>query len=161
MPRDPHDLALRIEIDELYADYAHVLDDGDLERWPEFFLEDCLYEIVSRENHERGLPLALMRCESKAMLRDRLVTIRETQMFAPRSLRHLVSGFRIGNPSEERIQVVANYAVLQTLVDDDTRILSAGRYIDLLVRDGDMLKFRSRTCVYDTVLVPNSIIYPL
>src|SRR5579863_6126376 len=113
MARAQHDLALRYEIEDLYTEYAHALDNYDLERWPEFFLEDCLYEIVSRENHERGLPLALMRCESKAMLRDRLVTIRETQMFAPRSLRHLVSGFRIGNPSEERIQVVANYAVLQ------------------------------------------------
>ena len=51
--------------------------------------------------------------------------------------------------------------VLQTLIDDETRILSAGRYIDTLVRDGDMLKFKSRTCVYDTVLVPNSLIYPL
>ena len=36
-----------------------------------------------------------MRCESKAMLTDRVVTIRQTQMFAPRALRHLVSSLRI------------------------------------------------------------------
>jgi hypothetical protein len=29
------------------------------------------------------------------------------------------------------------------------------------VRHGDVLKFKSRTCVYDTVIVPNSLVYPL
>jgi anthranilate 1,2-dioxygenase small subunit len=61
MARAQHDLALRLEIEELYTEYAHVLDDGELEQWPDFFTEDCLYQIVSRENRERALPLALMR----------------------------------------------------------------------------------------------------
>jgi len=162
MARAQQDLALRLEIEELYTEYAHVLDNFELEQWPEFFTDDCLYQIVSRENRERGLPLALMRCESKAMLADRVVTIRQTQMFAPRALRHLVSSLRIAPPaSADGVDVQANNAVLQTLVDDETRILSAGRYIDRLVRDGDALKFKSRTCVYDTVMVPNSLIYPL
>lgn len=91
MARAQQDFALRLEIEELYTEYAHALDNFELEQWPEFFTDDCLYQIVSRENRERGLPLALMRCESKAMLTDRVVTIRQTQMFAPRALRHLVS----------------------------------------------------------------------
>lgn len=161
MARTQQDLSLRLEIEELYSEYAHALDDGELEQWPEFFTDDCLYQIVSRENHERGLPLALMRCESKAMLADRVVTIRQTQMFAPRALRHLVTSLRIAPPTANAVEVEANYAVLQTLLDDETRVLSAGRYIDKLVRDGDVLKFKSRTCLYDTVLVPNSLIYPL
>src|SRR5271166_1053020 len=161
MARAHQDLALRYEIEDLYTEYAHALDNCELERWPEFFIDDCLYQIVSRENQERGLPLALMRCESKAMLTDRVVTIRQTQMFAPRALRHLISSIRIALPTADGVNVEANYAVLQTLVDDETRILSAGRYIDTLVRNGDELKFKSRTCLYDTVMVPNSLIYPL
>src|SRR6202521_4118217 len=161
MVREQHALAMRLLIEERYNEYSHALDDGVLEQWPDFFTEDCLYQIVSRENRERGLPLALMRCESKAMLTDRVVTIRQRQMFAPRALRHLVSSLRIAPTTADGVDVQANYAVLQTLVDDETRILSAGRYIDTLVRDGDVLKFKSRTCVYDTVLVPNSLIYPL
>jgi 3-phenylpropionate/cinnamic acid dioxygenase small subunit len=161
MARVQQDLALRLEIEELYTDYAHALDDFALEQWPEFFTDECLYQIVSRENLERGLPLALMRCESKAMLTDRVVTIRQTQMFAPRAIRHLVSSLRIGPVAGEGTDVQANYAVLQTLVDDETRVLSAGRYIDRIVREGDVLKFKSRICVYDTVMVPNSLIYPL
>jgi 3-phenylpropionate/cinnamic acid dioxygenase small subunit len=161
MARAQHDLALRSEVEDLYTEYAHALDNYELERWPEFFLDDCLYQVVSRENHERGLPLALMRCESKAMLADRVVTIRQTQMFAPRALRHLITSIRIAPSTADGVNVEANYAVLQTLVDDETRILSAGRYIDILVRDGDELKFKSRTCLYDTVMVPNSLIYPI
>lgn len=162
MARVQRDLALRLEIEELYTEYAHALDNLELEQWPEFFTDECLYQIVSRENLERGLPLALMRCESKAMLADRVVTIRQTQMFAPRATRHLVSSMRIAPTSgADGLDVQANYAVLETLIDEETRILSAGRYVDKLVREGDVLKFKSRTCVYDSVLVPNSIIYPL
>ncbi len=162
MARAQRDLALRLEIEELYTEYAHALDNFELEQWPEFFTDDCLYQILSRENLERGMPLALMRCESKAMLADRVVTIRQTQMFAPRALRHLVSSLRVASASDaDGLDVQANYAVFETLVDEETRILSVGRYIDKVVREGDVLKFKSRTCVYDTVLVPNSIIYPL
>ncbi|HXW83193.1 MAG TPA: aromatic-ring-hydroxylating dioxygenase subunit beta [Candidatus Binataceae bacterium] len=160
MTRAAEEFALRMEVEELYSEYAHVLDQDQLEQWPELFVDDCLYEIVSRENHERKLPLALMRCESKAMLTDRVTTIRQTQMFEPRALRHLVSSLRVA-PGDGVIRGEANYAVLQTLIDDETKILSAGRYLDVLVREGDALKFKSRTCIYDTVLVPNSIIYPI
>ncbi|MGH7839553.1 MAG: aromatic-ring-hydroxylating dioxygenase subunit beta, partial [Candidatus Binataceae bacterium] len=114
MARAQQDLALRFEVEELYTEYAHALDNDELERWPEFFIDECLYQIVSRENRERGLPLALMRCESKAMLSDRVVTIRQTQMFAPRALRHLISSILIAPTTADGVNVQANYAVLQT-----------------------------------------------
>ena len=50
MARTQQDLALRLEVEELFTEYTHVLDDGELEQWPEFFTDDCLYQIVSREN---------------------------------------------------------------------------------------------------------------
>ena len=74
-------LELRYEIEELLAEYAAVLDAADLERWPEFFTEQCFYEVIPRENYDRGLPLAIMRCESKGMLKDRVVAIRDTMMY--------------------------------------------------------------------------------
>jgi len=44
-------LAVRYEIEELLAEYAAVLDAADLEQWPEFFTEQCFYEIIPRENY--------------------------------------------------------------------------------------------------------------
>jgi salicylate 5-hydroxylase small subunit len=152
---------LRDEIEALYADYAEALDDNELERWPEFFVEDCLYKLVPRENWERKLPIALMLCESKGMLRDRVNAVRNTALYAPRAFRHLIGQFRIEAETPERIRVRANYVVFQTLVDDLTRIQNAGKYIDLVVRTPAGLRFQEKICVFDSVLVPNSLIYPV
>ena len=54
--------------------------DGALERWPEFFTEACVYKVIPRENVEQGLPVALIYCESRDMLVDRVVAMRETAL---------------------------------------------------------------------------------
>lgn len=154
-------LELRYEIDTLFADYAAVLDAADLERWPEFFIEQCFYEIIPRDNYERGLPLALMRCESKQMLQDRVMAIRDTMMYEPRYMRHLISGIRVTRHDGDSVTVEANYAVFETLLDAMTRVFNVGRYLDRLVREGGMWKFAEKHCVFDSLLVPNSLIYPL
>ena len=152
---------LRYEIETLYADYAAALDDDELERWPELFLDDCLYKLVPRENWDRDLPIALMRCESRAMLRDRVAAVRNTAVYAPRSLRHFISQFRIAPVNPELFRVNANYLVLQTLLHDLTRVQNAGRYIDLVARTEHGLRFKEKICVFDSVLVPNSLVYPI
>lgn len=154
-------LRLRLELDELYAAYAACLDDGELERWPEFFTEQCRYEIIPRENFERGLPLAIMRCESRAMLVDRVAALRRSAVFGPRALRHLISGLRIIAADDTVIQAQANYAVLQTLPDEETTVFNAGRYLDRLVREQRTLRFQERLCVFDSVLVPGSLVFPI
>ena len=122
---------------------------------------DCLYKVVPRENWERDLPLALMRCESRGMLKDRVNAVRNTAVYAPRSFRHFIGQFRIQAEASDRFRVRANYVVLQTLVDDLTRIQNAGKYIDLVVRTDEGLRFKEKICVFDSVLVPNSLIYPV
>jgi anthranilate 1,2-dioxygenase small subunit len=152
---------LRFEIEEVYYDYVECIDDGELERWPEFFTDECLYKIIPRENFERGLPLATMLCESKGMLKDRVVAIQQTSMYAPRALRHLISNIRIKGQEDGVIRVQANYAVLQTLIDDETRVFNAGKYLDKLVREDGRLKFKEKLCIFDSVLIPTSLIYPI
>ncbi len=157
----PADLALRLELETLYADYVHALDDDRLEDWPKLFTEDCFYEVISRENHDRDLPLAAMRFESRAMLEDRVVTIRQTLMYEPRYLRHVVSSLRVLDALTPQIACEANYAVFETLMDDPTRVLNVGRYLDRVVREDGTLRFSSKSCVFDSVLIPNSLVYPI
>ncbi|MCG8544439.1 MAG: salicylate hydroxylase [Alphaproteobacteria bacterium] len=155
---------LRFELDDLYTAYAGVPDDGPLEDWPRFFVDPCDYQLIPRENYECGLPLAVMKCESTGMLMDRVRSVQELLMYEPRYLRHMISNVRIQEVVETntRLKVVANYAVLETLRDDFTRVLNAGRYIDQIVRDADgALKFAVKHCVYDSELVPNSITHPV
>ncbi len=152
---------LRFEVEELYYNYIECLDDDELERWPDFFIDDCLYKIISRENFERGLPLATMFCESKGFLQDRVVAIRQTSMFGPRSMRHLVSNIRVKGQEGGVIRVQANYAVFETVIDEHTRVFNTGKYLDKLVRDSGRLKFKEKLCVFDSVLIPASLIYPI
>ena len=152
---------LRLELEELYAAYAACLDEERFEEWPEFFVERCLYRIVPRQNFERGLPLATWLCESKGYLRDRVVAIRKTAVYAPRYVRRMVSGLRVLGWKDGVLEARANYLALETLQDELTRVFNTGQYRDRLVVEDGKLKFSERTCVFDSELVPNSLIYPL
>jgi len=157
----PVPLALRCEIEEVLHAYAAVLDAVDLEQWPEFFTETCFYQVIPRDNYERGLPLALIRCESKGMLKDRVMAIRDTMMYEPRYLRHLLSGIRVTSYDADEMAIEANYAVFETLLDAPTQVFNVGRYLGRLVRQGEHLKFAELHCIFDSLLVPNSLIYPI
>jgi anthranilate 1,2-dioxygenase small subunit len=153
-------MSLREELEDFYAEYSEVIDSGALERWPELFVEPCLYRIVSKENHDKGLPLSLMRCESLGMLKDRAHASKELNVYAPRTWRHSITQIR-AHEDAERISVRANFVVFETLADQHTRVLCAGRYLDTLVRTEVGLRLREKTCVYDTTLIPGSIVMPL
>jgi salicylate 5-hydroxylase small subunit len=152
----------RAELEEVYARYAELLDDGPLADWPALFDEECLYLVIPRENHDRGLPLAIMRCESRGMLEDRVRAVQETIMHEPRYLRHHITNLRGLRAEDGGFSVTANYSVIEVLQDELPRILSVGRYLDILTRaPTGKLTFKEKRVVFDSVLVPNTIVYPL
>ena len=152
----------RAELEEVYARYAEVLDDGPLTGWPALFAEESLYLVIPRENYDRGLPLAIMRCESRGMLEDRVRAVQETIMHEPRYLRHHITNIRGVRNEDGGYSVTANYSVVEVLHDELPRILSVGRYLDLLTRSPTgTLIFKEKRVVFDSVLVPNTIVYPL
>jgi len=146
---------------QLYADYASAVDSGDWSLWPDFFVDACSYRLVPRENHERGFPLATLAFESKGMLRDRVYGIKETLFHDPYYQRHVVGAPLVRAASEGRIESEANYAVFRTKLNELSTVFNVGRYIDVVVRTAEGLKFQSRTVVYDSEMIPNSIIYPI
>lgn len=152
---------LRLELEELYAAYSACLDEERFEDWPDFFVEQCLYKIIPRDNFERGLPLAIWLCESKGYLSDRVVAIRKTAVYAPRYVRRMVSGLRILGWQDGVLEVRASYLALETLHDELTRVLNTGQYRDKLVVAEGKLRFKEKLCIFDSLLVPNSLIYPL
>ena len=152
---------LRLEVEELYAEYVACLDEERFEAWPEFFTDDAVYRIIPRENFERGLPIATLHCESKGYLQDRVVAIRQTSVYAPRYMRRLVSGLRILGWRGDWLEVRANYAAFETLRDELTRVFSVGRCHDKLADVGGSLKFKEKLVIFDSELIPNSLIYPL
>ena len=146
---------------QLHADYAAIVDAADWDAWCELFTDDCSYRIVPRENHERGLPLATLSFESKGMLKDRAYAIRETLFHDPYYQRHVVGAPRVLRADAERIECESNYAVFRTKLSELTTVFNVGRYLDTVVRTPRGLRFAARVCVYDSELIPNSIIYPI
>jgi anthranilate 1,2-dioxygenase small subunit len=151
---------VREEVEDLYAEYAEIIDGGELERWPGLFAEPCLYRIVSKENFDKSLPLSLMRCESLGMLKDRAFASQKLNVYGPRAWRHSITQIRAAAEGE-LIAVRANFAVFETLHDEHTRILCTGRYLDKLARTAAGLRFREKICVYDAALIPGSIVLPI
>ncbi|MBB6559807.1 salicylate 5-hydroxylase small subunit [Acidovorax soli] len=146
---------------QLYADYASAVDSGDWDLWPGFFTEDCSYRLQPRENHERGFPLATLSFESKGMLRDRVYGIKETLFHDPYYQRHIIGAPVVRRVEGERIHCEANYAVLRTKLSQASTVFNTGRYIDEVVHTPEGLKFAKKLAVFDSEMVPNSIIYPI
>jgi salicylate 5-hydroxylase small subunit len=149
------------ELTQLYADYASAVDSGQWDLWPEFFTDDCVYRLQPRENHERGFPLATLAFTSKGMLKDRAYGIQETLFHDPYYQRHIVGTPVVREASKGRYRCEANYAVFRTKLSEESTVFNVGRYLDVVVRTPSGLKFASRECIYDSELIPNSIIYPI
>jgi salicylate 5-hydroxylase small subunit len=149
------------QLTRLYAEYVSALDDNEWDKWPEFFMEECIYKVQPRENYERGFPLATLSFESKGMLKDRIYAIRETLFHDIYYQRHIVGVPRVLGADGERIHVEANYAVFRTKLSEPSTVFNVGRYLDTLRRTPAGLKFESRICVYDSEMIPNSLIYPI
>ena len=71
-------LRARVRIEAFNADYANCIDSDRLEDWPEFFAQDGVYRVTTRENSERGLPISLIYARGRGMLTDRIVALRIT-----------------------------------------------------------------------------------
>jgi len=145
----------------LYQAYALALDSRDYARWPRFFTDPCVYKLQPRENFDRGLPLATMAFESRGMLEDRVYGITETLAHDPYYQRHVVGIPIVHGDDGEAIEAEASYAVFRTRQNELSEVFNVGRYVDVVRRTPEGLRFASRICVFDSELVPTSIIYPI
>lgn len=155
------DFELFFQLQALYTDYALAVDSGHWDAWPEFFTDECEYKLQPRENHERGFPLSTLSFESKGMLMDRAYAIRETLFHDPYYQRHVVGTPVVREVRDGVIHSEANYAVFRTKYNKDSTVFNVGRYIDEVVTTPEGLKFAKRWCIYDSEMIPNSIIYPI
>ncbi len=149
------------ELVALHADYAAAVDGGDWAAWIALFTADALYRIVPRENHERGLPLATLALRGHGMLKDRAYAVRHTLFHDPYYQRHVIGLPRVLAGGAGVLALETNYAVFRTKLNGPSTVFSVGRYLDRVVREGGALRLAERQVVYDSEMIPNSIIQPL
>jgi salicylate 5-hydroxylase small subunit len=145
---------------DFYDVYYNVLDDLRLDEWPAFFTEDCLYRVIPRENYEAGYTLSTIYAESRGMLIDRVMGLTRTQMYAPRYYRRFPGPLQIVSRDSEAVRVRHNLLVVQTLIDKKTEIVLSAVCHDLLEPGDERPLLRQRIVVFDSEMLPNSLIYP-
>ena len=130
-------------VENLHARYAHAIDDERLEDWPAFFTENGKYRIATAENEARGLPLPVLSCDSRAMLRDRIQSLRHANIYEPQRYRHIISSVLVELVDQNHAKSVANFVIIR-IMQDGTRLLATLRSLVLAVWPAETAK--SRNC---------------
>ena len=154
-------LLMRAELHELIDHYSNVLDNDRLEEWPGLFAEDCHYEIIPKENEDLGLPAPVIYCDSIRMIRDRVVSLRNANIYEKVTYRHFVSGLEFNEGDNGTIAMSSSYLVISTSQAGVSTVYQAGVYDDLVVRTPDGLRFKSKRCIYDTLRVQTLLAIPI
>jgi anthranilate 1,2-dioxygenase small subunit len=140
--------------------YCRCIDSDRLEDWPEYFANDGVYKVLSRENFELNLPAPLIYYYSRDMMLDRVTAIRDALTYEPVYTRHLTSGLQI-IADESDFVARSDFAIYQTTEEGVTRLFSVGEYRDRIIRDQDNFRFRERIVIMDSFGVQNLIAIPL
>jgi len=156
------DVELQFRVQALLARYAQVIDDDLLEEWPAFFVETGRYLVTTDENFRRGLPLGLMYATSQAMLRDRIRSLREANVYEAQRYRHITGAPLISPSDGGLLRVQSNFLVARIMQTGETTIFATGRYEDRLVAEGDgRLLFAERIVVLDSRQIDTLLAIPL
>jgi anthranilate 1,2-dioxygenase small subunit len=151
----------RIAVHDLLAEYGALLDSAKYDEWLGLFAQECRYYVMPRENHDRGLPTALIFCDSRAVLEDRIRALREANKYNIHIDRHLIGLPRLLAPESEQLVAEAPFAVFQTDQEGSTRLFATGLYRDRLEPAEGGLKIRDKLVLLDTFAVPTLLATPL
>lgn len=153
---------IRFLIEEFNTSYCNTLDSGDIEGWANYFTEDAVYKIISKENYDLNLQGGIVFADSLGMIKDRAYALVHTQYFGPRSTLHICGNVQVLNVEfKENINSITNFIYLETLVEETTKLHLAGQYHDKFVFTDGKLLLKSRIVIYDSNLINSTLIYPV
>jgi anthranilate 1,2-dioxygenase small subunit len=146
---------------DLNERYIRCIDENRLDDWPGFFTEDGVYKIIPRENLDDGFPGALLFFDSGAMRRDRVLCIRDVNIYHLHIARHFLSAYAIERRGAA-FALKANFQVLHSDNEGRSSLYATGEYRDLIVAgsDGTFL-FQEKIVILDTFTIPSQLAEPL
>jgi 3-phenylpropionate/cinnamic acid dioxygenase small subunit len=150
-------------IDALQMKYLSALDRHDLESWLACFASEAGYVCITRENHDAGLPVAMMMDDTRARLKDRVKFITEvwSGTFEDYATRHFVQRLDCKESAKGRYDVLTNFMVSYTNRRGGSDILVTGVYEDTVAITGAEASFISKRAILDTVTTPRYLVYPV
>jgi 3-phenylpropionate/cinnamic acid dioxygenase small subunit len=156
------DIELQFQVQDLNARYAKAIDDDKLETWPDFFRDDCRYVVTNADNYERGLPLGMIYATSRAMLRDRVRSLRQANVYEAQRYRHVVGAPVIGARENGSVCAETSFMVARIMHSGETMLFASGRYRDRVALEGeDGPRFVEKVVVLDSRQIDTLLAIPL
>jgi anthranilate 1,2-dioxygenase small subunit len=141
--------------------YARCIDSGNLEAWPDFFEDECTYKITTAENYAQKLEAGVIFANSKGMLRDRVASLREANIYEPHVYRHFLGQPWIVAQDASEVRSETSFFVARIMRDGTTDVYATGRYIDAYKLSAAGPKLRERIVVCDSSRFDTLLALPL
>jgi anthranilate 1,2-dioxygenase small subunit len=102
-----------------------------------------------------------MTCRSRGMLVDRIVSLRNANIYEPHVYRHLISAIRLRGEENGVWSVQTGYAVIRTMQEGDIAVFNTGKYLDKVVFQDNRPLFSERIAVFDSRRVDTLMVIPI
>src|SRR6266498_1427881 len=148
------EIAAQLKVQDLLVRYVEAIDDDKLEAWPDFFVEQCRYVVTTADNLAQGLPLGLIYATSRAMLRDRVRSLRQANVYEAQRYRHVISPSRLEVSEGGLVRAQTNFIVVRIMHSGETIVFATGRYDDRIALDtAEGPRFVEKMVVLDSRLI--------
>jgi anthranilate 1,2-dioxygenase small subunit len=148
-------------IAQVQAAYARCIDNGDLAAWPDFFEEKCIYKITTADNHNDGLEAGVVFANSRAMLVDRVSSLREANIYERHAYRHFLGQPWIQSLDGTQVRSETSFFVVRIMRDGVTDVYATGRYLDVYTLNGSSARLIERIVVCDSSRFDTLLALPL
>jgi len=143
------------------AAYIRCIDSNALETWPDFFTRDCLYKVTTAENHRSGFAAGIIYADSRDMLTDRILALRQANIYEKQSYRHILGLPTVVADGGGLARCEAPFIGVRIMHDGQSDVFATGVYLDTLRSDGDALKFAEKLVVCDSSRIDTLMAIPL
>jgi len=143
------------------AAYIRCIDGNKLEDWPDFFSDDCLYKVTTAENEKNGFQAGIIYADSKGMLSDRVLALRQANIYEKQSYRHILGMPVVVSNGGNEAACETPFLVVRIMHDGQSDVFATGVYLDTLRSQAGQLKFASRVVVCDSSRIDTLMAIPL
>lgn len=154
-----------VAIARAQASYVRAIDTDNLEAWPDFFTDPCLYQITSADNYRRGMPAGLIWANTRGMLKDRVSALREANIYERHSYRHILGQPAVLSESAgsgvREADSETPFLVLRITGNGPTDVFASGVYVDRYVLGSDGALLCRRIVVCDSSRIDTLLALPL
>lgn len=145
----------------LNAEYARCIDSNRLEEWPDFFLDRCFYKITTAENEKRGYEAGIIYADSRGMLKDRILALRNANIYERQSYRHIVGQSAVVSRTGEEAVTETPFMVIRVMRDGKMDVFATGYYRDRVREDETgALRFAERVAICDSARFETLVAIP-